>query len=64
VVYDQYKAAIRAEYRIYPDILYRKGRKKVLEHFLERDQIYYTSVFQAREEKARANLERELMGLR
>jgi len=64
VLYDKYTAAIREEYRIYPDFLYRPGRKKVLEHFLERDQIYYTSIFQVYEEKARANLERELIGLR
>ena len=62
-VYDIYVAAIRKEYRIYPDFLYRPGRKKVLEHFLERDQIYYTSIFQVYEEKARANLKRELLGL-
>jgi len=62
-IYDKYIAAIRQEYRIYPDLLYRPGRKKVLQHFLERDQIYYTSVFKGYEEKARANLRREIKGL-
>jgi len=62
-VYDKYTAAIREEYRIYPDFLYRPGRKKVLQHFLKRDQIYYTSIFQVYEEQARANLERELINL-
>ncbi len=62
-LYDQYVQAIRQEYRIYPDLLYRPGRKKVLQHFLERPVIYYSSAFQPREGQARANLQRELEGL-
>ena len=31
---------------MYPDFLYRKGRKKVLKHFLEMDNIYKTELFQ------------------
>lgn len=59
--YAQYTAAIREEYRIYPNFLYKKGRKKVLKHFLERPQIYFTNVFQiSYEATARANLEWEL----
>jgi len=59
-LYDQYAKAIRQEYRIYPDLLYRPGRKKVLQHFLERAAIYYTPVFKTYEIDARANLKREL----
>ncbi len=59
--YTQYASAIREEYRIYPDFLYKKGRKKVLRHFLERPQIYFTNLFQiSHEATARANLEWEL----
>ncbi len=62
-LYDRYTQAIRQEYRIYPDLLYRPGRKKVLAHFLEREQIYYTDTFQAYEKRARANLQREIANL-
>ena len=62
-LYDTYTQAIRQEYRIYPDLLYRPGRKKVLAHFLDREQIYYTTAFQAHEEQARANLQREMINL-
>lgn len=59
-LYEKYTQAIRREYRIYPDLLYRPGRRKVLQHFLERDTIYYTTVFQAYEAQARANLLKEM----
>ncbi len=59
-LYDKYTTAIRQEYQIYPDLLYRPGRKKVLTHFLERPHIYYTPAFQEYEEIARSNLKREL----
>gem|GEM_PF-124181 len=62
-LYDQYVQAIRREYRIYPDLLYRPGRRKVLQHFLERTTIYYTPVFQPYEAQARFNLKREIDSL-
>ena len=58
-LYNTYTQAIRQEYRIYPDLLYRPGRKKVLAHFLDRENIYYTTTFKAYEDQARANLQRE-----
>lgn len=62
--YEAYKAAIRQEYIMYPKFLYRPGRKKVLKQFLERDQIYFTELFQTRYETiARDNLEWELSTL-
>ncbi len=62
-LYDQYAQAVRQEYQIYPDLLYRPGRRKVLKHFLERTVIYYTPDFQPYEAQARANLQRELEDL-
>ena len=60
-VYDQYVSHIRKEYQIYPGFLYRKGRKKVVQHFLQMDQIFKTAYFFDRyESQARANLGREL----
>ncbi|WP_290792019.1 hypothetical protein [Flavihumibacter sp. UBA7668] len=60
-MYQLYSAAIRKEYKIFPDFLYRKGRKKVLLHFLELPEIYKTAYFNARyESQARLNIEWEI----
>jgi len=62
--YMRYTHAIREEYKLYPDFLYKKGRKKVLQHFLERAQIYFTETFQAQHESdARENLTWEIQTL-
>ncbi|WP_299700849.1 hypothetical protein [uncultured Pontibacter sp.] len=59
--YDRYSQGVRKEYSIYPDLIYKPGRRKVLQHFLSQDHIYKTPAFQeAFDEKARANLKREL----
>jgi predicted metal-dependent HD superfamily phosphohydrolase len=61
-VYLNYTQQIRKEYSIYPDLLYKPGRKKVLEKFLERDFIFRTAGFRANfEEKARFNLRQEIL---
>ena len=38
--YATYSQQIRKEYSLYPDVLYNNGRKKVLQHFLDRPSIY------------------------
>lgn len=43
--YLDYSRKIRKEYSIYPDFLYKPGRKKVLKHFLELDGIFKTEAF-------------------
>ena len=59
--YKLYAQNIRKEYGIYPDFMYKKGRKKVLRHFLERTSLYFTSVFHDQYERnARQNLSKEL----
>ena len=59
--YIEYTQQIRKEYKIYPDFLYKKGRKKVLKHFLEMEQIYKTDLFRNLwETKAKENLRSEL----
>ncbi len=59
--YTIYKDNVRKEYSVYPDFLYKKGRKKALLHFLEREHIYHTNHYQNNfEEKARENLRREI----
>ncbi|MEL7163638.1 MAG: hypothetical protein AAFN92_22965 [Bacteroidota bacterium] len=62
--YDAYAKAVRHEFRRYPGFLYRPGRKKALQHFLEQDHIYHTPFFRERyEDRARENLRRELQAL-
>lgn len=59
--YGRYSQGVRKEYSIYPDLIYKPGRRKVLQHFLSQDHIYKTRAFQEEfEENAKANLQREL----
>lgn len=59
--YKIYFEQIRKEYRIYPDFLYKPGRAKALKHFLENEFIFQTDEFRSlHEEKARANIEKEI----
>lgn len=62
--YILYSQQIRKEYGIVPTVLYKNGRKKVLRHFLKKNNIYNTSVFlELYELQARTNLETELKTL-
>ncbi|KAF2518632.1 hypothetical protein E0W68_07700 [Flavobacterium salilacus subsp. salilacus] len=59
--YEQYYKQIRKEYSIYPDFLYKPGRKKVLQHFLDMESIFKTELFRNKyENTARHNLYKEL----
>jgi predicted metal-dependent HD superfamily phosphohydrolase len=59
--YKLYTQQVRKEYSIYPDLLYKPGRKKVLLHFLEMKEIYKSEYFRDRYEiGARRNLKWEL----
>jgi predicted metal-dependent HD superfamily phosphohydrolase len=59
-LYKTYTLQIRKEYRIYPNILYKPGRRKVLEHFLNMQCIFKTDYFhQQYETQARINLQTE-----
>ncbi|PSL30003.1 HD domain-containing protein [Chitinophaga ginsengisoli] len=62
--YIAYTQQIRKEYSIYPDELYKPGRKKVLAHFLALPAIYKTDLFrEQRETLARQNMQEELKTL-
>lgn len=62
--YLEYTKKIRKEYLIYPDLLYRPGRKKVLQHFLGLENIFKTDNFNEKYEiQARENIEFELRSL-
>jgi predicted metal-dependent HD superfamily phosphohydrolase len=59
--YKSYTRKVRDEYAMYPDFMYKMGRKKVLKHFLEMDRIFNTQAFyESHEERARLNLQTEL----
>ncbi|WP_353777397.1 hypothetical protein [Winogradskyella sp. 3972H.M.0a.05] len=59
--YLEYSKKIRKEYAIYPNFMYKKGRKKVLSHFLEREHLYFTNYFRNKlENQAQENLKKEL----
>ncbi|AIZ40989.1 HD domain-containing protein [Cellulophaga baltica] len=62
--YLTYAKAIRKEYYIYPDFMYRKGRKKVLMNMLNLEAIYKTDFFKSQfETTAVKNLKAELINL-
>lgn len=59
--YRQYTQQIRQEYSIYPDLLYKPGRKKAMQHFLEMPTIFRTPVFrELYEAQARQNIQAEI----
>jgi predicted metal-dependent HD superfamily phosphohydrolase len=63
-VYRTYIQNIRKEYSVYPDFLYNNGRKKVLQHFLDMENIFKTPLFQRQfEAKAKINIKQELNNL-
>ena len=62
--YETYCSNIRKEYSIYPNFLYKKGRKKVVNHFLSMNRIFKTKeFFEKYEEQAKFNLNNELKTL-
>ncbi|MBC5992021.1 HD domain-containing protein [Pontibacter cellulosilyticus] len=59
--YNVYREAVRKEYSVYPDAVYKSGRKSVLQRFLAQPQIFKTELFRDRLElRARENLRMEL----
>lgn len=59
--YLEYTQNIRKEYSIYPDFLYKPGRRKVLKHFLELESIFKTEYFKQKYEvQAKENIATEL----
>ena len=59
--YETYIKNIRKEDGMFPDFIYKKGRKKVLLHFLERKTLYFTEFYQNKfEQQARENLLKEI----
>lgn len=62
--YKKYSENIRKEFSIYPDSIYRNGRRKVLNHLLKLDPIYKTEFFKKEfENQAKENIKQELKEL-
>lgn len=62
--FDEYERQVREEYRHVPAQQFRPARRKILNEFLEREQIYFTEWFRTRREaQARTNLQRSLTRL-
>lgn len=63
-IYDIYTQQISDEYNFYPSFLYNRGRRKVLNSFLDKEFIYKTEEYRSKlEEQARINIARELESL-
>ena len=55
---------IRKEYDRYPDLIYKPGRLKILQHFLKMERIYKTKYFFKKlESQARKNIHMEMQQL-
>ena len=60
-IYLNYTKLIRKEYKLVPSLLYKNGRKKVLQHFIDKPFIYATNKFRGLyEDQAKMNLKNEL----
>jgi predicted metal-dependent HD superfamily phosphohydrolase len=62
--YQIYARSIRREYSWVVDELYRAGRIRVLESFLQRDRLYHTEIlFNELEARARLNIQEEIRSI-
>ena len=62
--YDWYCQQIRLEYAMFTEPVYRAGRRRVLQNFLDCEWIYYTSHFRDKyERQAKTNIAREIRSL-
>ena len=59
--YQSYFKNVRKEYKYYPDVLYNKGRIKVLQHFIQMPRIYKSDYFYSKlESQAKNNIQKEI----
>lgn len=63
-IYYKYTQHIREEYASVPNFMYKKGRRKVLRRFLNKNRLYKTNIFyQLYEDNAKYNIKKELESL-
>jgi len=59
--YEEYFKNVRKEYKYYPDIVYNKGRIKVLQHFKDMPRIFKSDYFYSKLEiQAKKNIQQEI----
>lgn len=59
--FEEYEVQVREEYSWVPEIVYRRGRRKILQDFAHRERIYRTEYFRTEyEDRARENIARSL----
>jgi predicted metal-dependent HD superfamily phosphohydrolase len=62
--YWAYTRAIRKEYRLVPDLIYKPGRKKVLQRYIHRPSVFQTEAMREQfEDQAQHNILMELAAL-
>ena len=62
--FEEYEVQVREEYSWVPGIVYRRGRRKILQDFAHRERIYCTECFRIEyEARARENIARSLTRL-
>lgn len=62
--YKEYSDSIRKEWKHVPSFLYKPGRKKILQQFLQEKSIYRLPEFKNKyEQQARQNIQQELLSL-
>lgn len=62
--YVAYTAQVRKEYHIYPEMLYKAGRRKFLQNTLQSPTIFHTDLCRGQfESRARRNMEKELQSM-
>ncbi|NQX92413.1 MAG: hypothetical protein HRT74_09895 [Flavobacteriales bacterium] len=64
IEYEKYCLGVRKEYSIFPEFMYKKGRREVLNYFLAKEEIFKSEYFKTQYEKnAKVNLTKELKQL-
>jgi len=62
--FEQYELQVRQEYSFVPDFFFNRKRKKLLQSFLDRENIFLTPPFQQKyEARARYNISRSIAAL-
>lgn len=63
-IYRMYAQQVRAEFWMYPDLVYKPGRKRILQNFLDMKRIFKTDYFFTQfETQARENIRTEVESL-
>ncbi|WP_438969358.1 hypothetical protein [Nonlabens sp.] len=63
-IYTSYTQKVRKEYKMYPNFIYKRARKKAMLHFLEQDAVFEREeLTHTYETQARENILKEIKSL-